>query len=177
MSKVKIVQIAMAATEEEWDTQYLDDKGRVWRQSYKMIDNPKFTPEASVSDSRPEIAEYFWEQIDLPKEPHMSNSKYSNDLPHTKITDEILKIIDEGDSNRYQVALRLTQYAEQTRINTIKAAIAALPKKLDIKTSWIMHGNKVVLTPEDIRAIKKYSNPTIDQAESNLKALIGGSDE
>lgn len=97
-----------------------------------------------------------------------SNSKYSNDLPHTKVTDEILKVIDEGDSNRYQVALRLTQYVEQTHTNTIKTALEVLlSEKQTIDTE---HNYEV-------NTFNKGVNHAVKQATANLKALIGGDNE
>lgn len=63
MAKIKVVQIAMAASSEEWDTQYLDDKGRVWRQVFKLVDNP------DENATSKKITEYFWTQIELPDEP------------------------------------------------------------------------------------------------------------
>jgi hypothetical protein len=65
MSKIKVIQIAMAANSEEWDTQYLDDKGRVWRQTFRMVDNE----DPKTTDYRPRVPEYYWEQVDLPEEP------------------------------------------------------------------------------------------------------------
>ena len=42
----------------------------------------------------------------------MNNSNTDNELKHTKTTDQILDIIDTGDTNRYAVALRLTKWHE-----------------------------------------------------------------
>lgn len=50
--KIKVVQIAIAASETEIRSEYLDDMGRVW---YEVYDNTS--------------KEYLWKQLNLPDEP------------------------------------------------------------------------------------------------------------
>ena len=63
---------------------------------------------------------------------------HSNSLeqPHTQTTDEILKVIDTGDTNRYAVALRLTTYVEEAvrlgRIAELKL-ILSFPSMIDLE--------------------------------------------
>lgn len=53
MAAIKVVQIAVtASTDDTWDEQYLDDKGRVWERSYNKA-----------------VGRWEWSQIDLPEEP------------------------------------------------------------------------------------------------------------
>lgn len=60
MAKVKIVQIAMALSTDEYQAEYLDDKGRVWYQwSRQKSDGANGQP----------YTEYYWQQLDLPDEP------------------------------------------------------------------------------------------------------------
>lgn len=70
MSKIKVVQIAMAAASEmggspECYTEYLDDKGRVWYLGGHYEEIPPTT--ADGSSGRRWISE--WKQLELPEEP------------------------------------------------------------------------------------------------------------
>lgn len=65
MSKIKIVQIVMAASQEEFDYQYLDDKGRVWLQDGHWEMDSATSPGAGkhwVSE---------WKLLELPEEPKL----------------------------------------------------------------------------------------------------------
>lgn len=66
MTKIKVVQIAMAAsTDDTWDAQYVDDLGRVWYQ------DPVYNEKSTIDP--PGIAKVFshyeWKQLELPEEP------------------------------------------------------------------------------------------------------------
>lgn len=66
MSKVKIVQIAIAASNDDtWDAQYLDNKGRIWynAEQFQYIT----APDDRVMEATTGRTE--WKQIDLPDEP------------------------------------------------------------------------------------------------------------
>lgn len=56
--KIKIVQIVMAASQEEFDYQYLDDQGRVWYQAGHW--DRQEVPRNWVSE---------WKLLELPEEP------------------------------------------------------------------------------------------------------------
>ena len=60
MSKVKIIQIAVAASDTDTWSEYLDDKGRVWYQTSVY---------QGKNDSGAPLYNYEWRQIDLPEEP------------------------------------------------------------------------------------------------------------
>lgn len=64
MAKVKIVQIALALSESESNSEYLDDKGRVWYQIRQL--------KPGVDAGKVKTAEDYeivWVQLDLPDEP------------------------------------------------------------------------------------------------------------
>lgn len=58
----------------------------------------------------------------------------------------------------------IVELLEQTRTNTIEAAIAALPEKLVPDK----------INPQPLYAYERGLNRSIDEATANLKALIGG---
>ena len=64
MSKVKIVQIAIGGSSDEYDELFLDDKGRVWRDYGKNI-------KAGTNEHGDDYYEWRsdWKQVDLPEEP------------------------------------------------------------------------------------------------------------
>lgn len=79
-----------------------------------------------------------------------------NELKHTKVTDEILDIIDNGDTNRYQVALRLTAWVERRTASkkpptTVKLGNWFMDTRLPIPfKNWIGYKIKYSrLTPEN----------------------------
>ena len=60
MSKIKIVQIVSVG--DDYPTEYLDDKGRVWHQQYiKDAELPEF--------GSPTFGYYEWVKVELPDEP------------------------------------------------------------------------------------------------------------
>lgn len=66
MSKIKVIQIAIAAsTDDTWYAQYLDDKGRVW---YNATQYQSVTgPDGRVMEAA--TGRHEWTQLDLPEEP------------------------------------------------------------------------------------------------------------
>lgn len=105
----------------------------------------------------------------LPDEPQTEHSDrelalspLNNDLKqkHTKVTDEILKIIDTGDPNRYAVALRLTAWA--THSNN-----AARLDELQLAIQQFLFGNE---------NFTKYADARVRHLENKLEATEGRSE-
>lgn len=68
MAKIKVIQIAMAASPDgaggsDSYAEYLDDQGRVWYQGGKWV-----YPEGSVSEQE-RTWQVEWFQVELPEEP------------------------------------------------------------------------------------------------------------
>lgn len=93
------------------------------------------------------------------------NSKYSNDqLMPMMVKIKEYWITADGKPELKEFAEYMLDLLEQTRTNTIKAAIEALPEKRIGANDMHIHGQDVGF------------DQAITQATANLKALIGGDD-